>query len=47
MLIVEGDSETSRLWSPPRRGAVHLDPLGTADHLGDSFAAETAARSLR
>ena len=45
--LIEGDSKKVRLWRPPRRCAVHLDPMGTADHLGDSFAAEAAARSLR
>ena len=45
--LIEGDSKKVRLWRPLRRCAVHLDPMGTADHLGDSFAAEAAARSLR
>eukprot|EP00964_Phaeocystis_antarctica_P110358 scaffold74715_cov24-Phaeocystis_antarctica.AAC.1 len=43
-VVQRGDSENRQLWRPPRRCAVHLDPPGTADHLGDSFAAETGAR---
>jgi hypothetical protein len=45
--LIEGDSKKVRLWRPPRRCAVHLDPAARPDHLGDSFAAEVAARSLR